>query len=75
MTHRYIGIPTNTARSCWTQRAVAAADLKAQLAYDKQWRWGQSLFVDGKCVHVGDGSGHSPEDIARLEREIGEEAP
>lgn len=73
MIHSYIRIPANTTRSCWTRRAVSASDLKAQIAYDKKWRWGQSLFVDGKCVHVSDESGHAPEDIARLEREIGEE--
>jgi hypothetical protein len=68
--HSYIRIPTNHSRDCWTCLSVAENDLKNQIDYDKKSRWGQSIFVDGKCVHVGKMSGHAPKIIKKLEADI-----
>lgn len=67
-TVRYHRIPTNwRTRSTWTVLTVERADLAEQLAFDRRWRWGNSLFVDGKCVEVSEWAGHSPADIAEIE--------
>ena len=68
---KYCRVPANWLYdSTWTHEAVTAKDLPAQLAFDKKWRWGQSIFVDGKCVHVSDVAGHSPDDIEAIEARL-----
>jgi hypothetical protein len=49
-------------------------ELAAEIAHDKQWRWGNSLFVDGKCVHVSEVASHTPEVIAKIEAMIAAQA-
>ncbi len=68
----YIRIPANTLKECWTVRHIDIEKLGEQIEYDKKWRWGQSLFVDGKCVHVTEMGYHTKEQIEQLEKEIKE---
>ena len=37
----------------WKRNAVDPADLEAHIAYNKSWRWGRALIVDGVVVHTG----------------------
>lgn len=70
-TIHYARIPTNTARSCWTLLTMTdEKQLAEQLEYDKKYRWGQSLFVNNKCVHISELSGHTPEKVADLEQKL-----
>lgn len=32
---------------------VADEHLESHIEYNKKWRFGRALFVDGKCVHQG----------------------
>jgi hypothetical protein len=68
----YTRIPATHTFDCWTSDRLTQNEVKKQIAYDKANRWGQSLFVDGKCVHVSEYAGHTPEVIRELESEIKE---
>lgn len=73
---RYHRVPANWSISTtWTQKSLPPPEVDTQVAYDKEWRWGQSLFVNGKCVHVSEFAGHTPEDIAAIEAQIAQAAP
>lgn len=37
----------------WKRNAVDPADLEAHIAYNRSWRWGRALIVDGAVVHRG----------------------
>jgi hypothetical protein len=37
----------------WKRNAVEHTDLEAHIEYNKTWRWGRALIVDGVCVYSG----------------------
>lgn len=48
--HTTIGVYEDHSRRV---NGVEAADLTAHIEYNKIYRWGRALFVDGKCVFQG----------------------
>lgn len=55
--HLTIGVYTNKQ---WKYNVVRDEDLKDHIEYNKTWRWGRLLYVDG--VRVYDGC-HKPESL------------
>ena len=50
MIHTTIGLYAN---GSYKINGVRAEDLEDHVEYNKTFRFGRSLFVDGKCVHKG----------------------
>ena len=65
--HTTIGVYPRPDRYLWKINGVAEENLEEHIAYNKLWRFGRALFVDGKCVYPGR---VAPEDIARIEAEL-----
>jgi hypothetical protein len=57
--HKSIRFPNN--RSCWTRNAVLPEHLESHIEYNKENRFGQSLFIDDVCVYHS--FYHSDDDI------------
>jgi len=65
--HTTIGVYPKPDRYLWKINGVAEEFLEDHIAYNKKWRFGRALFVDGKCVYPG----HvAQEDIDRIEAEL-----
>lgn len=67
--HTTIGVYPNTDRGLWKINGVDASRLEKHIQYNKEWRWGRALFVDGTCVYPGN---VRREDIDRIEAELKE---
>lgn len=68
--HSTIGVYVGAQkRSHWNFNGVREENLEAHIEYNKRWRFGRGLFVDGKCVNKGY---LSEEDVERLEKEMAE---
>lgn len=65
--HTTIGVYPKPDRYLWKINGVAEEHLQAHITYNRNWRPGRALFVDGKCVYPGN---VSPDDIARIEAEL-----
>lgn len=66
--HTTIGVYLNCQdRSWWKTNGVPARHLEEHIEYNKVFRFGRALFVDGKCVNRGY---LSEEDVARIESEL-----
>lgn len=50
MNHVTIGVYSNDA---YKQNIVRPEDLENHIEYNKKWRFGRALFVDGNCVYEG----------------------
>jgi hypothetical protein len=67
----YTRIPANTDESCWKHdNKETKEEVTEQIAFDKRWRPGNSIFVNGVCAHVGEASGHTLGQIEELEAKI-----
>lgn len=53
-----------------TDNFVRAGDLEEHVRYNVLYRFGQALFVDGKCVHDGHFSKSHHAAIENMEREL-----
>ena len=51
MNHLTLGIYGN---GDWKYNVVRDEDLEDHIEYNKTWRWGRLLYVDGKRVYDGD---------------------
>lgn len=50
MNHVTIGVYNNNE---FKVNIVREEHLESHIEYNKTFRWGRALFVDGKCVHKG----------------------
>jgi hypothetical protein len=48
--HKTYGVYPN---GSWKRNAVEPGDLQAHIQYNKDWRWGRALIVDGKVEYNG----------------------
>lgn len=53
MIHTTIGVYANPARYMWKVNGVSSEHLDAHINYNKKYRPGRALFVDGECVYSG----------------------
>lgn len=64
MIHTTVGLYANGE---YKINGVLPEHLEAHITYNKTYRWGRSLFVDGKCVYNGY---QSDEDVKAFEDKI-----
>lgn len=48
--HVTVGVYKN---NDYKYNVVLDEHLESHIEYNKTWRWGRALFVDGKCVYQG----------------------
>lgn len=67
MIHTTIGLYSN---GTFKMNGVEPDHLQSHIEYNKTFRWGRSLFVDGKCVYKGY---QSDEEVKAFEKRIKDE--